>query len=94
MKNHVILNKKENKKLSAKEKINEIGRLKEEVENNKDKLLDHSLDGESKMAKLTTNLKCEEHDLLHDIAVLESKLIKLEITPTQIDKIKKSILPS
>ena len=46
------------------------------------------------MSKLTTNLKCEEHDALHDIAVLESKLIKLEITPTQIDKIKKSILPS
>ena len=35
--------------LSAKEKINEIKGLKEEVENNEDELLDHLLDSETKV---------------------------------------------
>ena len=39
-------------RLSAKEKINEIKRLKEEAENNKDKLLDYLLDGENKLNRI------------------------------------------
>ena len=51
-------------------------------------------DGGTKISKLLTDLKYEKHDALHDIAVLRSNLIKLEITPAQIDRIKKSILSS
>ena len=51
-------------------------------------------DGETKISKLLTDLKYEKHDALHDITVLKSNLIKLEITPAQIDRIKKSILSS
>ena len=43
-------------RLSAKEKMNKIEGLKEEVENNEDELLDHLLDGETKISKLL-NLK-------------------------------------
>ena len=39
-------------RLLTKEKINEIERLKEEVENNKDKLLDHFIGGEANITKL------------------------------------------
>ena len=42
-------------RLSAKEKINEIKGLKEEVENNKEELLDCLLDSESKISKLLTD---------------------------------------
>ena len=58
-------------RLSAKEKINEIKGLKEEVENNKEELLDCLLDSESKISKLLTDWKYEKHGALHDIAVLE-----------------------
>ena len=51
-------------------------------------------DGETKISKLLTDLKYKKHDALHDITVLKSNLIKLEITPAQIDRIKKSILSS
>ena len=51
-------------------------------------------DGETKISKPLTDLKYEKHDALHDITVLKSNLIKLEITPAQIDRIKKSILSS
>ena len=44
--------KKRALRLSAKEKINEIKRLKEEAENNKDKLLDYLLDGENKLNRI------------------------------------------
>ena len=54
-------------RLSAKEKINEIKGLKEEVENNKEEWLDCLLDGESKISKLLTDLKYEKND----IAMLE-----------------------
>ena len=47
-------------RLLAKEKINKIERLKEKAENNRDVLLDHFLDDESKIAKLLTDLKYEE----------------------------------
>ena len=50
------------------------------------------LDGETKNFKLLTGLKCEKHSSLNDIAVLESKLIKLEISPEWIDRIKNSVL--
>ena len=58
-------------RLSTKEKINEIKGLKEEVEDNKEELLDCLLDGESKISKLLTDLKYENHGALHDIAMLE-----------------------
>ena len=77
-------------KISAKEKISEIKRLKEDVKNNEDKLLD----GETKIFKLLTDLEYEEHDAVHNIALLESKLIKLEISPERVDRIKNSVLSS
>ena len=78
-------NKKERKlrMLAKKKRINEIERLKEEVKNNEDKLLD----GETKIFKLLTDLENEKHDALHNIAVLESTLIKLEISPERVDRI-------
>ena len=63
-------------RLSAKEKINKIEGLTEEVE-----LLDYLLDGETKASKLLNDLEYEKHDALHNIIVLKSKLIKLEISP-------------
>ena len=72
----------------CKKRINEIDRLKEEVKSNEDKLLDR----ETKISKLLTDLKYEKHSSLNDIAVLESKLIKLEISPEWIDRIKNSVL--
>ena len=68
-------------RLSAKEKINKIEGLKEEVENKEDELLDHLLDGETKVSKLLTDLEYEKIKALHNITVLESKLEKLEISP-------------
>ena len=56
-------------RLSAK-KINKIEGLKEEVENNEDELLDHLLDGETKVSKLLNDLEYEKHDVLHNIIVL------------------------
>ena len=50
-------------RLSAKEEINEIERLKKEVENNEDKLLD----AETKISKLLTDLEYENKDILHNI---------------------------
>ena len=66
-------------RLSAKEKINKIEGLKEELENNEDELLDFLLDGETKVSKLLTDLEYEKIETLHNITVLEPKLIKLEI---------------
>ena len=67
-------------------------RLRQEIEHKEDELLND--DSESKISKLLTNLKFEKHDALHDITVLQSKLIKLGITPIQIYKIKESVLSS
>ena len=39
-----------------------------------------------------TDVKYEKHSSLNDIAVLEPKLIKLEISPERIDRIKNSVL--
>ena len=74
-------------RLSAKEKINKIEGLKETVE-----LLDHLLDGETKVSKLLTDLEYEKTETLHNITVLESKLTKLEISPEPINRIKNSVL--
>ena len=76
--------------LSAKGKINKIERLKEEVRNNEDKVLD----GETKISKLITDLQYEKNDALHNIVVLESKLAKLDISLERIDRIKSSTLSS
>ena len=70
-------------RLSPKEKVNRIEGLKEKVE-----LLDHLLDGETKVSKLLTDLEYEKIEKLHNITVLESKLIELEISPKRIDRIK------
>ena len=37
-------------------------------------------------------LEYEKIEILHNITVLESKLIKLEISPERIDRIKNSVL--
>ena len=50
--------------------------------------MNHLLDSENKFSELLTNLEYEKHDALNDIAVLDSKLIKLEISPARIDRIK------
>ena len=44
-------------RLSAKDRINEVKRLKGETENNKDKLLNHLLESETKIFKLLTDKK-------------------------------------
>ena len=75
-------------RILAKKWINEIDRLKEEAENNKNELLDDLLESENKIFKLLTDLEYEKHSALNDIAVLESKLIKLEISPERINRIK------
>ena len=84
--------KKRELRLSAKEKINEIKRLKEEVKIKEDKLLNN--DSEYKNFKLLTDLEYKKEETLHNIAVLESKLIKLGITLIQIVEIKESVLSS
>ena len=66
--------------------------MKEEAEINKDELLDDLLKGENKISKLLTDFEYEKHDTLNDIIVLESKLIKLEISPERIDRIKNLLL--
>ena len=77
--------KKKKRRLLAKKKIKEKERLKEEVKNNKDELLDRLLYGKTKISKLLTDLEYEKHNASHDITILESKLIKLGITQIQID---------
>ena len=63
-------------KNTSKKRINEIERLKEEVKSNAVKLFD----GEN-ISELLTDLKYEKHSSLNDIAVLEAKFTKLEISP-------------
>ena len=46
-------------RLSAKNRINEIKRLKDETKNKKDELLDDLLDNENKFSKLLTDLEYE-----------------------------------
>ena len=83
--------KKERKlRILAKERINEIKRLKEEVKNNEDKLLDDEI----KIIKLSTDLRYGKHSLLDRVAVLESKFKKLEIPHELIDRIKNWVLSS
>ena len=44
--------------------------------------------------KAKTKFEYEKHGVLNYIALLESKLIKLQITPERIDQIKNSVLSS
>ena len=53
--------------------------------------MDDLLEGVNKISKLLTDFESEKHSALNDIAVLESKLIKLEISPERIDGIKNSV---
>ena len=55
-------------------------------------MLDDLLKGENKISKLLTDFEYEKHDTLNDIIVLESKLIKLEISPERTDRIKNLLL--
>ena len=55
-------------------------------------MLDDFLKGENKISKLLTDFEYEKHDTLNDIIVLESKLIKLEISPERTDRIKNLLL--
>ena len=64
-----------------------MGRIKEEIKNDDDELLD----GKTKVFKLLTDLKHEKSDLLHNVTSLESKSIKSEISPKRIDRIKNSV---
>ena len=81
-------------RLSTKERINEIKRRKEKTENNKDKLLNHLLDSETKIFELLTDLEYERQEILNNIATLESKLIQLKLSPERIGWIKNSFLIS
>ena len=67
--------------------MNKIEGLKEKVE-----LVNYFLEGETKVSKLLTDLEYEKIGILHNIAVLESNLIKLEISSEPIDRIKNSVL--
>ena len=67
------------------QEINKIEGLNEKVE-----LLDYLLEGETKVSKLLTDLEYEKIETLHNITVLESKLIKLEISTERIDRICQS----
>ena len=75
-------------RIEAKVRINEINRLKEEVRNNEDILLN----SETEIDKLLTDLKYEEKDIMNDIMTLEEKLRKLEIPSSYIIGIKNLIL--
>ena len=72
----MVVLKRNRIKNTSKKRIHEIERLKEEVKSNEVKLFD----GEN-ISKLLTDLKYEKHSSLNDIAVLEAKLTKLEISP-------------
>ena len=50
------------------------------------------LEGETKVSKLLTDLVYEKIKTLHNIMVLESKLIKLEMSPEGIDRTKNLVL--
>ena len=81
-------NKEKKLRWSTKTWINEIKRLKEEAKNNNWKLLNHLLDRENKFSKLLTDLEYEEHNALHNVVVLEWKLIKLEISLYELIELK------
>ena len=85
-----IKKERKSRMLAKKKRINETEILKEEVKKYEDKLLD----SETKIFKLLTDLEYEKNDALHNIVVSESKLIKLEISPERIDRIKSLVLSS
>ena len=68
--------------------IDEINRLKEEVRNNEDILLD----SETKIELLLTDLKYEENNTMNTITTSEEKLRKLRISSSYIIGIKILIL--
>ena len=79
-----------NLRLEAKEKINEIERLKKELRDKEDILLTIK----TRFSKILTDLEYEKEDILHDIMISQSKLRKLGISSRQINEIKISILSS
>ena len=68
--------------------IDEINRLKEEVRNNEDILLD----SETKIELLLTDLKYEENDIMNAITTSNGKLRKLRLSSSYIIGMKISIL--
>ena len=75
LKNQIVV-KTTKLRLAAKEEINKIEGLKEELKNNEYKLLN----AETKIFKLLTNLKYEEEGILNDIRESELKLEKLGLS--------------
>ena len=68
------------------QEINKIKGLNEKVA-----LSDYLLEGETKSSELLTDLEYQKIGTLHNIMLLESKLIKLEISPERTDRIKNSV---
>ena len=69
MKNHTILKTKENYKTQQKKNMDKIERLKEEIKNNDDELLN----AQTKISKLLTYLNYEKEDILQEIYLKETK---------------------
>ena len=57
-------------------------------------MLNHLLEEKNKFSKPLIDLQYEKNNVLHNIVELESKLMKLEISPERIDRIKNSVLSS
>ena len=75
-------------RIEVKVRIDEINRLKEEVRNNEDILLN----SETETDTLLTNLKYEEKDIMNDIMISKEKPRKLRISSSYITGIKNLIL--
>ena len=74
-------------RIEAKVRIDETKKLKEEVKNNKDILLN----SQTEIDKLLTDLKYEEKDIMNDIMTSKEKLRKLRISSSYITGIKNLI---
>ena len=69
-------------------RIDEIDRLKKEVENNRDTLIN----SKAEFKGLLEDLKSEEDNILDSIRALEEKLEELGVSRSYIDRTKDSLL--
>ena len=69
-------------------RIDEIDRLKKEVENNRDTLIN----SKAEFKDLLEDLKSEEDNILDSIRALEEKLEELGVSRSYIDRTKDSLL--
>ena len=69
-------------------RIDEIDRLKKEVENNRDTLIN----SKAEFKNLLEDLKSEEDNILDGISTLEEKLEELGVSRSYIDRTKDSLL--